>query len=434
MGFLTDLDLRPLPRAYAGEIAFEPIGFAFGAGANPLEVVVVSANKTPKAGELRDAWKKRSRGRVSPILIVALHDSRRNATVCGPAPLPQKTEPPVHPSMSADKAERVCRAALDKPDRHAAWSFLQDTLPEVNDRILGLLNQGLLATHALERFVHERSDWRAAIQRSRPLRRQRKRALMTSLGYRVERRPGRLHALSHADRPLAIAVFLNPGESVSSRQDRFSQRTPIEAALARADQEGLPWVIAATDDALSLYPVETGVGVGQRGRSETFTQLHPDLLSAEQIGYLWLLFSAESLLPDGALSEALKDSRQYAAELGKRLRNRIYEDVIPQLAESIAGARGLTHPDRAQLDQTYQMALTVLFRLLFIAYAEDKGLLPYRTDDEYEDYSLNLRAQQLLSREEKRVPFDDAPLMWKRVGGFVRRYRQGQLRLGHPAL
>lgn len=194
----------------------------------------------------------------------------------------------------------------------------------------------------------------------------------------------------------------------------------------------MPYVIAATDDAIRLYPAETGVGVGQRGRSETFVQLHLDLLSDGDIGYLWLLFSADALQPDGSFSEILADSHQYATDLGTRLRNRIYEDVIPRLAESIAESRGLSNPDRQQLDETYQMALTVLFRLLFIAYAEDKNLLPFGTNEEYERYSLNLRAQQLLNRERKRVPFDDSPLMWNSTADLFTAIDRGNHGLGIP--
>ena len=42
------------------------------------------------------------------------------------------------------------------------------------------------------------------------------------------------------------------------------------------------------------------------------------------------------------------------------------------------------------------MALTILFRLLFVAYAEDKGLLPYRSNEDYRSRSLNQRARKLL--------------------------------------
>ena len=432
MAFLADLELRSLPPAYSSDIAFKPVGFTFGEGPNPLEVVVVQADRRPTATNLQTAWTKRSGGRASPILIVALHADQTKVSICGPVVLPQTKKLPVYPPMEADKAGRICRSALQKADRHAALGFLQDTLPEVNDKILGVLNQGLLATHELEYGVVRRADWSESIRRSKPLRRERKRSLLQKLGFNIQRRTGNLWALSVADKPLAIAVILNQGENVNSRSERFGNRTPIEAALARADNEALPYVIAATDDAIRLYPVDTGVGVGQRGRSETFVQIHPELPSDKHIGYLWLLFSAQALKPEGTFTQVLEGSRQYATDLGSRLRDRIYTDVIPRLAESIADARDMTSPDRVALDFTYQMALTVLFRLLFIAYAEDKNLLPYRSNEEYENYSLNLRAKQLLERERRRTPFDDDSLMWNRVEDLFAAIDKGNYGLGIP--
>jgi len=433
MVFLSDLELRALPPAYSSEIEFDPIGITFGEGPNPLEVVVVQADRRPSGGRLQTAWTKRSDGRASPILVVALHPDQANVSICGPIAPAQTNKLPVYPPMAADKAERICRSALKRPDRHAALGFLQDTLPEASDKILGVLNQGLLATHALEQVALQRRDqWQEAVRKSKPIRQQRKRPLLQKLGFNIDRRPGNLLALSAADRAVAIAVVLNKSENVNSRSERFGNRTPVEAALARADNDSLPYVIAASDDAIRLYPADTGVGVGQRGRSETFVQLHPDLLSDDGIGYLWLLFSAEALKPDGSFSEAVADSRQYATDLGTRLRNRIYEDVIPGLAESIADSRGMISADREALDFTYQMALTVLFRLLFIAYAEDKGLLPYRTNDVYEKYSLNLTAHELLERERKRTPFDDASRMWNLVTELFSAIDQGSYGLGIP--
>ena len=75
---------------------------------------------------------------------------------------------------------------------------------------------------------------------------------------------------------------------------------------------------------------QTGVGVGQRGRTETFVQLHPDLLSDEHIGYLWLLFSADALKPDGTfISRFSKAPANMPSTLGSRLRERIYDRCHP---------------------------------------------------------------------------------------------------------
>ena len=125
MVFLSDLELRALPPAYSSEIEFDPIGITFGEGPNPLEVVVVQADRRPSRGRLETAWTKRSDGRVSPILVVALHPDKANVSICGPVASPQTNKLPVYPAMDADKAERICRSALEKADRHAAQTFLQ---------------------------------------------------------------------------------------------------------------------------------------------------------------------------------------------------------------------------------------------------------------------------------------------------------------------
>ena len=75
----------------------------------------------------------------------------------------------------------------------------------------------------------------------------------------------------------------------------------------------------------------------------------------------------------------------------------------------------MTGPTRADLDFTYQMALTILFRLLFVAYAEDKGLLPYRSNEDYRARSLNQRARKLLAMEQRRTPLESGPFMWQEV-------------------
>ena len=59
----------------------------------------------------------------------------------------------------------------------------------------------------------------------------------------------------------------------------------------------------------------------------------------------------------------------------------MYSDVVPDLALAILGARGLKRPSQRDLAETYQMTLVYLFRLIFVAYAEDKDLLPYRHNE-----------------------------------------------------
>ena len=60
-----------------------------------------------------------------------------------------------------------------------------------------------------------------------------------------------------------------------------------------------------------------------------------------------------------------------------------------KLAMGIAKAQKLKAPSKDDLALTYEMALTVLFRLLFIAYAEDRDLLPYKNNEFYKIQNKN---------------------------------------------
>ncbi len=230
----------------------------------------------------------------------------------------------------------------------------------------------------------------------------------------------------------AVAVLLHRSESPDAAADRFSGLSPVSYALHQADQHRVPYVIVTEGPMLRLYPVETGVGVGRRGRTETFVEVHLDLLPDDNAGYLWLLFSAEALSRGGSLEDVLERSGRYAADLGYRLRDRIYRWVVPDLALAIWKARGLRQPKADELSHTYEMALTLLFRLLFVAYAEDQELLPYRTNALYRGESLKQRAHDLLEVMRKKIPFDNSVSLWTQVETLFAAVDQGNTTFGVP--
>lgn len=426
MTFLDDIGLRPL--SFSKQVNFEPIGLALGAGAYALEIAVVRSDVRPSTTDMRAAWNVRLNSRPVPLLLVALYDNEMKAAVCGPS----GQNPPVYHDLEPAQVERLCLTALQEPDRHSVYNFLQNLLPEVGSNIPGLLNEGLLATHELENGVPLRDDWRNAVERSRHMLNRRDRPLLESLGYEIHSIPGPVSVLVAEDTKIAIGLFLDRSEAIDIPNERFSNLSPIAYALARADKERLPYVVALSDGMLRLYPVEAGVGVGQRGRTETFLQLHLDLLTEDKSGYLWLLFSSSALAPKGTFEQILADSANYSADLGGRLRERIYSEVIPQLAQAIARARKLDNPDNDALDATYQMALTLLFRLLFIAYAEDKGLLPYRTNEAFKARSLKQKARELLKMEQQNAHFDTRSTLWDEINGLFEAIDKGDKRLGIP--
>lgn len=209
--------------------------------------------------------------------------------------------------------------------------------------------------------------------------------------------------------------MLRETESPEAGTERFNNLSPVSYALAKADAENLPWVVLVQGSRLRLYSTSVNAGVGRRGRTETFIECQPSLLSDEQLPYLWLLYSAEALEPYGSLHEILDNSQRFAGDLAHKLRERIYDEVVPVIASGLVTARDIEKFDPKALNETYEMALIVLFRILFIAYAEDRDLLPYRFNEAYRRRSLKQKAQELAECVTNGTPIADGSSHWQEV-------------------
>ena len=55
-----------------------------------------------------------------------------------------------------------------------------------------------------------------------------------------------------------------------------------------------------------------------------------------------------------------------SSNLAEKLRDRIYQRVVPLLAQGIVQERGLKKPNTKDLTDTYEMTMVLLLRLLFI--------------------------------------------------------------------
>ncbi|MBM3320861.1 MAG: hypothetical protein FJY73_09325, partial [Candidatus Eisenbacteria bacterium] len=426
LGFLSPLELRRV--ALPSGAPFHAVGLALGSGSAPqIEVLVATSAESPNAAALRSAWKARNAGRAAPLLFVVLHGAR--ASLCGPA----GGDPPAYLDLDRGQVERICREALEQPDRHAALRALRDALPSLEADLAGLRNEGFLATHELRRGARRRADWEDASRKARAALAKRGKALLSALGFAIESCDGATSILRAGDRKVAIAVLLARDESPDLSAERFSGLSPISYALAVADREGLPWVVVQHGAKLRVHPVRPGLGVGRRGRTETFIECHAGLLPDSDAAYLWLLCSAEALVSGGTLEQILDASGRFAGDLAERLRERVYEKVVPRLAQGIVAARGLKSPTAGDLADTYEMALALLFRLLFIAYAEDKDLLPYRWNGLYQRRSLKTKAQELADLARAGAPFDEGDTLWDEVARLFRAVDRGNREWGVPA-
>jgi hypothetical protein len=307
-------------------------------------------------------------------------------------------------------------------------------LPEVGSDLPGVRNSGLLATQELLHGVPTRPDWGIANEKGKAFLPLRGRVLVERLGFGVEQLSTTSSVLRVRGAKRAVAVFLDEGETFEDSAERFGT-SPVSHALALADREGLPWVVLTRARQIRLYAARTDTGVGRKGRAETFIEVDLALLPDNLAGYLPLLFGAEALADQGTIEQILERSADFAAELGARLRDRVYFETVPSLATALARHlhSGVELTDE-ELAQAYDETLVVLFRLLFVAYAEDKDLLPYRTNSRYNDHSLKRLARRLAEWRDKGAAFDPhATDLWDDVRALWEAVDQGNTGWGVPA-
>lgn len=423
--FLEGVSLRPVE--LAGRGPFQPVGLALGKGASALEVLVVSHRGEPALPALRSAWKARKAGRAAPLLLIALYNGK--ASLCGPT----GEDAPAFVDLDTGQVERICREALDQPDRHAALRALAHSMPMLGSDMAGVRNEGFLATHELRAGARQRADWDEAGKKAARILSKRGKDLLTGLGFQVEGHDRVVSILRAGDRKVAVAVLLNQDESPEIQAERFSDLSPITYALTVADRENLPYVVLQHGAKVRVYPTRVGVGVGRRGRTETYVECHTGLLRDADAAFLWLLCSAEALREGGSLGELIEESGRFAGGLAERLRERVYQSVVPKLAEGIVKARRLRKADAEALADTYEMTMAVLFRLLFIAYAEDKDLLPFGSNGLYRSRSLKNKSLELLELTRKGAAFDEGTSHWEEVSRLFRAVDKGNREWEVPA-
>lgn len=432
--FLVDLEPRRWSAPDGAPSSITPSLLFLGNGDHPLEVALASSASRPRAEDVRRLWTARQGRRPSPLLLVVGYPEAGATalTVCGPA----GEQPTLLHGLSVSQVERLSAAALTEPNRHSAVRFLVAMLPEVESDLPGLRNSGLLATQELRNGVPARPDWSAATNSGKHLLPLNGRRLIEGLGFTVATLSTNSSVLTvGGGGKRAVAIFLDEGETFDDSADRFQGTSPVSHALAQADQEGLPWVVLTRGRQIRLYAARSDTGVGRKGRAETFVEVNLALLPEDRAGYLPLLFGADALSDGGTIEDILDRSADFAAELAARLRERVYFDTVPQLATAVAARLGDTGAlSDDGLADAYEQTLVILFRLLFVAYAEDKDLLPYRSNSKYADHSLKRIVRRLAEdRRAGRQDFDDQAIdLWEDVRQLWRAVDRGNRGWGVP--
>ncbi|MFX0204367.1 MAG: Eco57I restriction-modification methylase domain-containing protein [Candidatus Hodarchaeota archaeon] len=217
---------------------------------------------------------------------------------------------------------------------------------------------------------------------------------------------------SKKDRPIAVALVYPWGRSLDGKDDTRDKDTPDEnpgaAVVSLLEDDQAPWAIVTNGQTWRLYSQKT------HSRATNYYEI--DLIEALSLGnpahidpaqafrFYWLFFRYDAFekkkiahegkeITQSFLDQILTGSEDYAKELGERLKERIFERIFPHLAEGIiADIRKKEGKDASlsqeRLDQIFHGTLALLYRLLFLLYAESRDLLPAKEVRGYYEASI----------------------------------------------
>ncbi len=392
-------------------------------GSDETQLVVVAATspRQPLKADLQSLWRARSKGGVTPVLVAVTypHGDEQLVALLG-------LTDDAHPVSALERtlAEQLIREALRATSPVGLHMELRRRLASLAGGVAsGVRNEGLFASHVLE-LQSEQSTWTSLCAQSEPLMGKRGENLLTGLGYTVEAVPdGTVLRSAGEGHRRAAAILLSDDESFENPLSRFQNNNAVMHGLALARREHLDWLVVLGGPVIRLYPVDPDLGVGRKGQTQTYVELDLSLLTAGRIGFLALLFSPDALSDNGSITKLLNDSTTFATGLSERLRDRIYVDVIPTLSVAVADKMHVGDLPKDEqkdgLDEAYHQSMIILFRLLFVAYAEDRRLLPYEVNERYTRNALKTLAKDLLGRPDQAFDpnsttlWDDLTQVWK---------------------
>ncbi len=279
------------------------------------------------------------------------------------------------------------------------------------------------------REIYQRAASRLAGKDKKQLYRDLLRSVLDVLGFAAPNKKGaerapeephlKLYSPQSADSVLAVCQVYPWDRSLDGKDDRRDAETPEEnpgaVVVSLLEKGEAGWIVVTNGRLWRLYSQRTharATNYYEIDLDEVLSQSGPHAPEiAESFRYFWLLFRSDAFVPveiehEGKkrllsrLDQLLLYSEDYAKELGERLKERIFEDIFPHLAAGFIAfmrQRDGTHADISQetLNTVYQGTLTLLYRLLFLLYAESRDLLPVKEVRGYFEASLTKLKQEI---------------------------------------
>ncbi len=180
-----------------------------------------------------------------------------------------------------------------------------------------------------------------------------------------------------------------------------------------------PWGILTNGQVWRLYSREVSSTASEFYEVDlglVFDFLAPDGGSTpEQLADFkrwWLFFRRDAFLPDSHgrsfVQRVREGSATYAKRVSDKLKELVFAEVMPEIANGFIAYRreqlGIREETDASLREIYAAGLSLLYKLLFVLYAEARDLLPMRSTG-YREQSVTALAEWAAARFDARFAF-----------------------------
>ncbi len=390
-----------------------------------LLVAGIEVASTRPAAErtLRKIWRERRGSGATPLLLVSDDANRPGCltalgTVDAAGPLR---------SVDAGALNDVLMRLAGRPRLEAVRELAAELDRLDQAGIPGLKLRDLLTVHTLDvRLRKDAARWSRATEATKAIAGGADwRGVLTGLGYQVERRPRRGFLARHDGRPIAV---IHPVREAAEFSRLDADGRPPEGLLLNDCQaDGAPFGIQAAGSRLRLFEADPQVG----SAASRYVDLDSSALQIDDFPFLVLL--APEYLAEGEFAALQEEARNFGASLRRRLDNTIRQTVLPSLGRAL-GKWSVSRRQDASADEVREelerAALTLVFRALFILYAESAGYLPM-DNRSYRQASLTSLVDEAAESRDRLGTRSSS--LWDRFVLLVKAMRAGNPAWGVPA-
>ncbi|MCC6480680.1 MAG: restriction endonuclease [Sphingomonadaceae bacterium] len=261
---------------------------------------------------------------------------------------------------------------------------------------------------------------------------------------RANAQPEEWRRYEHGAAVVESKRWARPLDRAVGREDAVAPSTQMLRYLRRIgdnSEHGLRWGILTNGSRWRLY------WAGARSVSEEFLEV--DLAGAlaldardqtasdndacdHALRVFAAVFSRTAFAKTGADGRSFHERARaeaafYEERVAKSLSKLVFDEIFPALTTAVAGASPQT-----PLEEVRDASLVLLYRLLFLLYAEDRDLLPVNSDG-YDDYALRPKRLEVGDRMGRGDAFSvTASQIWGRIADLSRIVDRGDASIGIP--